>query len=242
MIILLDTETNCLENPRVIEAALGVQDSDNNIELYTERFNPGVPISTKASAIHDIVDNDIAGLPTFKDSKLGEMYMNLNTPENYMVAHNAPFDLQAINNEGIDTKMQVIDTLRCCKHILADTICEEYNLQYLKYYLKLNEDVVPESLQQYAGKAHGAAADVVTLYLLFKRMVSKYGLSHLIELSNKTIIYNKMPFGKYKGELILKIVNENRGYANWALKNIEDKDIQASFKYYVKVANNRGRK
>ncbi len=240
MILLVDTETHSLESPRVIEAAIGViHDETDEVELHAERFNPGVPVSIKASAIHDIVDGDLAGLTPFKESLLGDMYVEANIPENYVVAHNAPFDLEAIKNEGIETKMSVIDTLRCCKHLLMDTACEEYNMQYLKYFLKLNEDPVPEALKKYLGKAHGAAADVVTLYLLFRRLASKHSLEALAALTQKTVIYNKMPFGKHKGKAIAEIIANNKGYVVWVRNNLDDRDIIASFNYHSKVASNR---
>jgi DNA polymerase III epsilon subunit-like protein len=244
MILLVDTETTGMKNPRAVEVAIGViksLDKINEIELTTARFDPGVPIDTSASAVHDIVRKDIDGLSPFGNEPLGEMYKQANVEENYVIAHNAPYDLEVIKNEGIENKMKVIDTLRCAKRLLMDTPCEEYKLQYLKYYLKLNEEVIPEQIEKYSGKAHGAAADVVTLYLLFRRLASKYSLDELADMTKADIIYKVMPFGKHKGVPIPDILAKNRGYSSWVFREMEDRDVVASFKYYSKAASNKAK-
>lgn len=244
MIVLLDTETHSVKNPRAIEVAFGTIESlegINNMDMFYERCDPGVPIDISASAIHDIVDSDVKGMPTFKDGGLYDIIQGFNTPENYLVAHNAPFDIMVLKNEGIDIKMKVIDTLRCTKKLLMKTSCEEFNMQYLKYYLKLHEEDVPEQLKPFVGRAHGAAADVVTLFLLFRRLAARYSLEELRKITEENIIYDFVPMGKHKGKHIMDVVANNRGYANWVFKNMDDPDVVASFKYWTAALRNKNK-
>lgn len=241
MIIVLDTETTGLEKPRVVEMAMGLIEDIASIDAMTVargRFLPPVPIDVKAMSIHGITNEMVDGLDPFAGSPLYKSLEKLNTPDNVFVIHNAKFDLEVLRNEGIEPRARVVDTYKCCKKFFMEYPNVEMNLQFLKYYMKLYQEDVPEQIAKYAGAAHGAAADVVTLFLLFRRMVVKHTISELIEISANPVLYLKMPYGKHKGRPIQELIANDKGYTNWVYKNMEDEDILYSFKYWAKAAAN----
>lgn len=240
MIILLDTETTGLDKPRIVDVSVGLiwdLDTINDVAITGQICKPPVPIDIKAMSVHNITNEMVDGCFPFEDTGIYQTIVEHNKPDNIFVAHNAKFDLEVLKNEGIDCVARVIDTYKCCKKFFMDLPDVELNLQYLKYYLKLYLEDVPETIEEYAGAAHGAAADVVTLFLLFRRMVAKHGVDELIKISETPLLYTNMPFGKHKGRNIQYLVLSDKGYTNWVFKNIADEDVQYSFKYWTKVAN-----
>ncbi len=129
--IILDTETTGTgEEDRVIQLGYIVLGS-KEVEVHNEFYSCEIPISFGAMEVHGITQEMLEGKPTAKESIAYKRLCELNTNENYMIIHNAPFDLGMLEKEGFDTKMKVIDTLRVAKHILPDE--DAHRLQYFRY-------------------------------------------------------------------------------------------------------------
>ncbi|MDP3013037.1 MAG: 3'-5' exonuclease [Candidatus Subteraquimicrobiales bacterium] len=238
MIVILDTETTSLKDPRVVEAAIAIipKHGDlNAVSMMSERYKPPVPIEIGAMATHGITEDDVENSPKFEEGEIIKWLNENNTEDNIMVIHNASFDLGVLKNEGVEIKMKIIDTLRCCKKIFMNMPNVEVNLQYLKYYLFLYREEKPPAIQEASADAHSAGGDVATLYLMFRRMVNRYGLDELVEMSSKPVFYEIMPFGKHKGKRISDMVQKEKGYVTWALKEMDDQDVLYTIKYHMKV-------
>lgn len=68
-LVVFDTETTGV-NPRtdrIVEIACVKIHPDGHREDWVRRLNPGMPIPAASSAIHGIRDEDVQGLPTFRD-------------------------------------------------------------------------------------------------------------------------------------------------------------------------------
>ena len=73
----------------------------------------------------------------------------------------------------------------------------KYNLQYLRYYLKLN----------ISATAHTAIGDVLVLEGIFQRIYAKFKgqtigedpVAEMIKISGSPVLVPRMPFGKHKG-------------------------------------------
>ena len=237
MILIIDTETTGMDNPRVVEIAVAeIPDIGNmdDVTMMVQRVKPPVEIEIGAMATHNITDEMLEDCPEYANTDICDYLINANNPSTTVVIHNANYDLGVLKNEGLENNMMVIDTLKCCKVAFMGNHSVEMNLQYLKYLLKLHKEEVPQPLTAYSGTAHGAAADVVTLYLLFRRMLKRYSLEWMINTTANPILYEAMPFGKHKGVPIRELAAKDRGYALWVLKNIDDQDILYSFKYWMK--------
>jgi len=229
--IILDTETTGTgENDRVIQLGyivLGAKD----IEVYNEFFNSDVPISFGAMEVHGITPDMLDGKSSCVESQSYKRLQELNTNENYMIIHNAPFDLGMLEKEGFKTQMKVIDTLRVAKHILPDE--EAHRLQYFRYKMELYKDEKKEAdALGIVVKAHDAIGDVLILKLLLSRLkdeVSKQFPSEnpvekMVDLTATPILVKNFRFGKHKGKTLQEVAKEDAGYLRWMLSSMENLD------------------
>lgn len=207
-IILLDTETTDLDNARMVQ--LAYKNLATGVVL-NDYFLPPVPISFGSMAVHHITNEMVAGKPAFIGSAQQATLLDL-APSVIVVAHNAPFDLMVLKNEGV-TFGQFIDTLRVSRHLLKS---EQYSLQYLRYSLHLDA----------AGAAHDALGDVLVLEALFnhlKQVVGeKFGLTTDDEVVAQMLVLTKTPvlldtvgFGKYRGKSFEEVAKVDGGYLEW---------------------------
>ena len=239
--IILDTETTGIgENDKVIQLGymvLGKPSED--IEVHNEFCSCDAKISLGAMETHHITPEMIVGKPLCTDMKAYKRLVELNSDDNYMIIHNAPFDLAMLAKEGFKNQMQLIDTLRCAKHLYMDE--EFHRLQYLRYSLELykEEDKEAERLGVVI-KAHDAIGDVLILKLFMSALAKKVKavypndnpMQKLVELTKEPVYMNKpLRFGKNKGKTIEELVISDRGYIDWMRKNMDlDEDMQYTIK------------
>ena len=242
--ILLDTETTGIEEAdRICQLAFLLLDK-NKMEPYESLCKPPLPISLKAMSVHHITNEMVADKPAFRESESAKKLDELNKEENILVIQNAPFDLGMLTKEGFEWKGQLIDTLRCIKHLEPQH--ESHALQYLRYALGFYKE--EEEIARRLGveiKAHDALGDVIILNLLMKYLVAKVdrNINRLVELTNTPILYETITFGaKYKrGEDRYEdIVQKDRQYLEWAMNNLAlDDDVKYSINHYLAGGENR---
>lgn len=239
--IILDTETTGTgETDRIIQLGyfvLGKPSED--VEVQNEFCSTDVEIGLGAMETHHITPDMLLGKPKCTDMQAYKRLVELNSDDNYMIIHNAPFDLGMLEKEGFRNQMQLIDTLRCAKHLYTDQ--EFHRLQYLRYSLelyKLEKDEAQRLGVQI--KAHDAIGDVLILKLFMSALTKKVKELHpnenpmqkLVELSKEPVYMNKpLRFGKNKGKTIEDLVISDRGYIDWMRKNMDlDEDMQYTIK------------
>lgn len=208
-IIILDTETTDRdEDKRLVQLAYKNLETGDS---FNEYFKPPVPISFGAMAVHHVTNEMVADKPSFVESKEREKIANL-LKENILVAHNAPFDIQVLQNEGLEIGKS-LDTLRLARHLLKS---ELYGLQYLRYFLDL----------QVEADAHDALGDVLVLEALFnylqkvakekfKLTTSDEIIEKLLELTKMPVLLDTIAFGKYRGKTFAEIVKDDQSYLQW---------------------------
>ncbi len=234
--ILFDTETTGnQELDRIIQVGAMIVDAKGDISVFDELCSAPLPISIEAMAVHGITPDLIEGKGDFVDTDFYKILQELNNQENYLIAHNMPFDLGMLNKEGFESNLRIIDTLRCAKHLLKDS--KSHALQYLRYALELykNEKIEAEKYNIVI-KAHDAIGDVLVMKLLLSKLVElvKVESPHanpmvrLQELTSTPILIEIFKFGKYKDRKISDICKEDKGYINWMMKNME---LDADMKY-----------
>jgi len=229
--IILDTETTgTAEEDRIIQLGyivLGTKD----IEVQNEFFSSEVPIKFGAMEVHGITQDMIEAKPTCQGSASYTRLQELNTNENYMIIHNAPFDLGMLEKEGFNTKMKVIDTLRVAKHIYKDE--EAHRLQYFRYKLGLYKDEKKEAdALGITLKAHDAIGDVLILKLFLSKLKQSIikiypdenPVDKMLDLTNTPILIEKFKFGKHKGKTLREVATEDAGYLRWMLSSMENLD------------------
>ena len=99
--IILDTETTGAdEKDRIIQLGYMVL-GGTQIEVQNDFCSSEVPISYGAMEVHNITPDIIEGKPTCAQTQAYKRLLELNTPENYMIIHNAPFDIGMLEKEGL---------------------------------------------------------------------------------------------------------------------------------------------
>ena len=229
--IILDTETTGTgEKDRVIQLGFMVL-GGKEVEVHNEFNSSDIPISYGAMEVHGITQDLIEGKPACVETTAFKRLQELNTAENYMIIHNAPFDLGMLEKEGFNTQMKVIDTLRVAKHILPDE--EAHRLQYFRYKMELYKEEEKEAKAlNIVIKAHDAIGDVLVLKLLLSKLKtivseqfpSENPVEKMVDLTNTPILVKTFRFGKHKGKELAEVAREDAGYLRWMLSSMDNLD------------------
>ena len=240
--IILDTETTgTQEEDKIIQLGYIVLDG-KNVEVYNEFNSTQTPISFGAMEVHGITPEMLDNKPSCQETIAFKKLKELNTSDNYIIIHNAPFDLKMLEKEGFNIQMKVIDTLRVAKHIFEDE--EAHRLQYFRYKMGLYKEEEKEAKELgIVVKAHDAIGDVLVLKLFLSRLrlavQEKYPdenpVEKMIELTKKPILIKVFKFGKHKGKTLKEVASEDAGYLRWMLNSMEnlDDDLRYSIKYFL---------
>ncbi len=223
MFIFLDTETTGAgSEDRLCQIAFKI-DAGKPIN---ELFNPGMPISIEAMSIHHITNEMVADKPKFKGSDTHKKLKRfLADPNSILVAHNAKFDVSMLNREGLFPK-KFICTYKLSRYMDTEGVIPQYNLQYLRYYLKLNIDATP----------HSALGDVLVTEGLFRRIHTKFKersidpVADMLQISSSPMLVPRMPFGKHKG---LKMGDVPLDYLEWLSGTELDEDLAYTVRHYL---------
>lgn len=200
--LIIDTETDQGRDPRPIQVA--TIDVQSGCE-WMSYFNSGRPISPFVTKIHGITDEDVFGLEAFDLQRF--------TLSDYLIGHNVRFDWGVIGRPNV----KLICTVR-----LARAAFPEWH-RYSQS--KCIEQLIGEDKAAILTvAAHDALGDARMCYMLYKACCERlqfdyndFETAHKISNTAKPII--KMPFGKYKGQLIN---NVPLNYVKWMLGNIDN--------------------
>lgn len=212
-VLFLDTETtDNSEDARLVQ--LAYKNMATKV-VVNEYFKPPVDISIAAMSVSHITNKMVSDKPEFASSEQRIKLIDL-LSDHVVVAHNAPFDIRVLKNEGVDVYSS-IDTLRIARHLIES---ESYKLQYLRYLLGIEINAV----------AHDAFSDVLVLEKLFyhleELMKVKFDLENRVDILKKMIELSKMPvlltaltFGKYRGKTFKEIAEIDEDYLSWLLSS-----------------------
>lgn len=235
-VTVVDTETTDFKPEElateIVEVAAG-KFLNGNWNFQSQLVRPVRDIPPQASAIHHISNKMVRGLPIF-DEQVDVITELLHLQDTkFMVAHNAAFDLQILENayakafefdkfKPFDEKTNWVCTWRLAKQILPFAREKgQSNLSYLRYRLDLD---VPEDLP-----AHRAGADVYTCGRLLEKLIMVGIEDHKIKLDKDiseqvinlcwdSIKIDNWPFGKHAGKKLEDIPTD---YYMWAVDNMD---------------------
>jgi DNA polymerase-3 subunit epsilon/exodeoxyribonuclease X len=233
--VLFDTETTGgNEEDRIIQIGSMIVDTKEPIEVFDELCSCDIPIKLEAMEVHNITPDLLENKPKFIDTNFYNRLNELNSSENFLIAHNLPFDLGMLEKEGFKNSFTLIDTLRCARHLLVDS--PYHRLQYLRYSLELYKNELEEANKHNITiKAHDAIGDVLVMKLLLSKLVvlakeqfpQNNPMQVLAQLTKQPVIVKTFKFGKYKGRSIEEVCDEDIGYINWFMDNMElDEDMK----------------
>ncbi len=231
MLVFLDTETTGLEISDRI-CAIGFIDDD---EVHSELINPMKKIPPAASAIHHITNEMVKEAPIFTVSQSDSKLKNLNTFQNTLVSHNAPFDLAMLQKEGLTWQGRVIDTLKCSKALMDDL--DGYSLQFLRYELRLYRNEL-EFFNDYEVDItpHHPLSDALHTKMIYEYLLDLADEEEMISLSESHLLLSKLPFGKYAKKRIETVALKDPMYLKWMLESLMDmdEDLRYSIEYYLR--------
>lgn len=233
--ILFDTETTGnQEEDRVIQFGAMIVNQQGKVECYDEFCSSDVEIKLEAMEVHNITPDLIEGKLKAVETSFYKKLEELNSPQNYLIAHNISFDLGMIQKEGFVNSYQLIDTLRCAKHLFPEL--PYHRLQYIRYALELYKTEAQEAAKHSITiKAHDAIGDVLVMKLFLSKLVTKcreiypdYNpMEKLADLTKTPVLIKTFRFGKYKGKDIAQVALEDAGYLNWMRTNMDlDEDLK----------------
>lgn len=214
---VIDTETCGLDGGIVEIATVDLIDGEI-VQPMSDLVSPDRPISHEAMAIHHITEEMVDGKPRIA-AVIGKYQ---GSP--YYVAHNAAFD------RGVLPEMhgQWICTLKLAQALYPNI---RYSNQYLRYALKLDV-TVPEGLYP-----HRALYDCYVTAALLKRIIvdSGWSVEKMLEISNSPTLLRTLKFGKYRGQKIEDIAQQDPDYLRWMLKSIKDLsgDMRFSIEHFL---------
>ena len=238
--VILDTETTGAgEDDRIIQLGYMVLGRPKEaIEVHNEFCMAPLEIKIEAMEVHGITPDMLVGKPPCIETAAYKRLFELNGSDNYIIIHNAKFDLGMLAKEGFNNQMQVIDTLRCAKHLFPDA--KAHRLQYFRYEMGIyKEESVEAAKHNIAIKAHDAIGDVLVLKLFVSKLVEAVKLKYpegnpmkkLVELTQTPVMIQTFNFGKHKGRLIADVAREDAGYIAWMQKSMElDEDMAYTLK------------
>jgi DNA polymerase III alpha subunit (gram-positive type) len=238
--IILDTETTGIsDEDRIIQLGYMVVDGKEPVEVHNVFCQAELPIKIEAMETHGITPAMIANEPFCVETAGYKRLQELNVHDNYMIMHNAPFDTKMLEKEGFGNQMQIVDTLRCAKHLFPDA--KAHRLQYFRYEMELYKEEESEAAKHnIVIKAHDAIGDVLVLKLFLRKLWQavneKYGkvdvMAKLAELTKTPVVIQTFIFGKHKGKLIADVAREDAGYLSWMQKNM---DLDEDMKYTLSL-------
>ena len=233
--VLFDTETTGnQEDDKVIQFGAMIVDQKGKVEAFDELCSTNVDIKLEAMEIHNITPDLLINKPKALETSFYKRLEELNTNENYLIAHNISFDIGMIKKEGFVNQYQLIDTLRCAKHLYPEL--PYHRLQYIRYALELYKiEAAEASKHNITIKAHDAIGDVLVMKLFLTKLVGKcreiypdYNpIEKLVDLTRTPVFIKTFKFGKHKGKDIESVAREDAGYLNWMRTNMElDEDLR----------------
>jgi len=233
--VLFDTETTGnKDDDRIIQIGAMIVDAKQPVEVHDELCSSEVEIKIEAMEVHNITPERLLGQPKAIDTNVYKRMLELNTAENFLIAHNISFDLGMMEKEGFLNQYKLIDTLRCAKHLFPDL--PFHRLQYLRYALELFKDEENEAAKNnIVIKAHDAIGDVLVMKLFLSKLVARcreeypdYNPMEKLESLTKTPVFIKtFRFGKHRGKDTTEVAQEDMGYLNWMKKNMDlDEDLK----------------
>ncbi len=242
-LVVFDTETTGT-NPRadrIIEIACLKIHPDGRREEWIRRFNPGIPIPAGSTAIHGILDADVAAAPRFREAAAE------------LAAFLADSDLAGYNIVGFDLPVLRNEFLRAG---VAFEVSERRLVDAQRIFFSREPRHLAAAARFYCQSehngAHGALADAeMTLRVLagqlaryaeLPRTVSELhelfcaGIDQDLDPEGRIRLVNGEPtvnFGKNRGRTLRDMSREEPGFLRWILKGDFSEPVKTIARKYL---------
>lgn len=226
---IIDIETTGVEAEKdaIIEIASVDLAADGSLTTAMQTFvDPERPIPSAMSALHHIIDADVAGAP-----KLQEAVEQFRGADSY-VAHNARFEQEFFEAAEIDLPagLPYICTFKSALRVWP--LLASHSNQALRYHLGLVE---PFGIPRAEILPHRASSDVIVTAGILWELLKVARWPDLIKWSREPALYTVLSFGKHRG---LKYDEAPEDYIWWI---IDKSDLDADVKFSARQSIERRR-
>ncbi len=253
-LVIFDLESTGinLAKDRIVEICIMKIQPDGSEEVKTWLVNPTIPIPKQVSEIHGITDEDVKDAPTFTVIATDVM------------AFMEGCDIGGYNSNYFDVPLLQEELLRLNMDIYSE---ERKFVDVFKIFQRMESRTLTAAYKFYCGKdlvnAHSAEADVRATYEVLLGQLKKYegrlegNIDALYEFtkeenppvdSGRRMVMDKgvvkFNFGKYKGQAVEKVLQDNPGYYDWIMKSdflLDTKQKLRQIKLNMTFRNNSGR-
>jgi DNA polymerase-3 subunit epsilon len=223
-ICFFDLETTGVDvaKDRIVEISIFKVYPNGNKESKTWLVNPEMKIPFQVSQIHGITDEKVANEPTFKELS-GQIYNMIKDA-----------DLAGFNSDRFDIPLLAEELLRAGVDF---DMKNRVSVDIQTIFHKMEERTLSAAYKFYCGQtlenAHSAEADTMATYEILKAQLDRYtdldnDIKSLSEFTTRKksvdfagfIALNDkgqeiFTFGKHKGALVEKVLEEEPGYFGW---------------------------
>lgn len=176
------------------------------------------PIPPEASAVHHLIDADIAGLPLFGAEAVAALCEGVDC----FVAHNASFERQFIK-----TDVPWICTYKAAMRLHPEA--PTHSNQGLRYWFGF-----PEIDRAFANAAHRAGPDSYVTSFLFERLLGEAEVADMVVWTEEPILLPTIRFGKNRGKKWNEVPID---FLEWVLgrpaEDAFDADVQHTCRYWI---------
>lgn len=218
MLRVIDIESTGIDpaKDKIIEIA-SVDLTKTGIENEMRTFvNPQMPIPPQSSAVHHLLDEDVAGQPLVDDA------IGMFRGADYYVAHNAAFE-KSFLSPWLGDKW--ICTYKCALRLWPDA--HSHSNQALRYQLGLSS---PFGRDRRSIVAHSALDDCVVTAAIFLEITKRAKWADILQWSSEPGLMTIAPFGKHKGQRFDAVPKD---YLEWILRSDMDESAKFSAKYWL---------
>lgn len=225
-LLFFDIESTGLNvsKDRIVEISMVKVMPNGDREIKTRRFNPTIPISPEATAVHGIKDEDVANEPTFAQVAKS------------MAAWMEGCDIAGYNSTKFDIPMLTEEFLRCGINL---DLRKRKMIDVQVIFYRNEPRTLTAAYKFYCGKnledAHSAAADTMaTLEVLESQLdrypdlqndvnfLSEYTIrERILDYAGRFILNDKdvpvFNFGKHKGKPIIDVLRVEPSYYAWMM-------------------------
>ncbi len=175
------------------------------------------PIPAGASAVHHIVDEDVANAPAFAE------VINRFKGADFYVAHNCEVECSFFASQGVELGPWIC-TYKCALRVWPEL--EGHSNQELRY--ALGRATPFAGFERGSISPHRAAFDVVVTAAIFEELIKKARWSELVQWSTEPALHTRFHFGKYRGQRYADIAASDPDYLQWI---VEKSELEDGIKY-----------
>ena len=225
MIRCVDLETTGIEpTDHVVEVAawdlIPEQGPVGILNLGSWLVKPPIPIPPAMSAIHHLIDNDVAEAQPWADTYPHVISAGVDA----YCAHNAKFERQWITDAITGGKPWVC-TYRCALRVWTNA--PSHSNQALRYWLNLDVN------RGIASHAHRAGPDAYVTAHLLRELLKHATVEQMIEWSGQPALLPRLTFGKHRGT---PFKDAPRDYLDWLSRQTDmNEDVKFTAKHHLEA-------